>query len=361
MVDTVPEAIIQQASCRSPCATQTVSLDVEMRARTSIDGEKMTDASKIVSEYWAVDRTGERPQSWLQHPTMLAFVNQRVSGDPNVSTTAWFKKKYIPNPFELCLSLGCGFGGFERSGIEIGIAKRFHANDLSEGAVLKARAAAEQVGLTDKIEYSVLNLDACELPTKTYDAIFALSAVHHVFELEKLFRECRKALKPGGLLFLDEYIGPSRFQSSPAVTDIINRLREILPPKYKRSLFTNDGSQIWPFTPSPVEHFEKHDPSEAVRSGEIVSTLKLYFDIVDFRPYGGAILHMLFSGIMGNFDENNETDVALLRTLAIFEETMESTGAIETEFAAIVAKPRAVMRHLVGEDTETSGADGVGN
>ena len=224
--------------------------------------------------------------------------------------------------------------------------EKFHANDLSDGAIEKAREGAAQAGLADKIEYSVLNLDDFALPAASYDAIFALSSAHHVFRLENLFRQCRKALKPHGLLFLDEYIGPSRFQCAPEVTGLINKLRDILPEKYRKSLFTNDGSLIYPYAPSPVEHFEKHDPSEAVRSGEIISTLKMYFDILEYRPYGGAIMHMLFSGIMGNFDENDEADVALVRTIATFEETLESAGVIGSDFAAIVAKPKQVMREL---------------
>lgn len=310
----------------------------------------MSEATERASEYWAVNRsvegTGERPRSWLQHPTMLEFVNRRVSGDPKVSTLLWFRQKYFPRPVDLALSLGCGFGGFERLGVEQNIARTFHANDLSEGAVAKARETAAQAGMADRIEYSVVNLDECELPAARYDAIFALSAAHHVFRLENLFRQCRRALKPGGLFFLDEYVGPSRFQTSPELIDLINRLRGILPEKYRKSLFANDGSLIRPVAPSPVEHFEKHDPSEAVRSGEIVSTLKLYFDILELRPYGGAILHLLFSGIAGNFDENNETDVALLRTIAAFEEVMEGAGIIGSDFAAIVAKPKPVLGEL---------------
>ncbi len=306
----------------------------------------MSDAAKIASEYWAVDRAGDRRRSWLEHPTILECVNRRVSGDPKVSTMWWFRNKYFQRPVELALSLGCGFGGFERFGIDNGITRKFHANDLSDGAIEKAREGAAQAGLADKIEYSVLNLDDFALPAASYDAIFALSSAHHVFRLENLFRQCRKALKPHGLLFLDEYIGPSRFQCAPEVTGLINKLRDILPEKYRKSLFTNDGSLIYPYAPSPVEHFEKHDPSEAVRSGEIISTLKMYFDILEYRPYGGAIMHMLFSGIMGNFDENDEADVALVRTIATFEETLESAGVIGSDFAAIVAKPKQVMREL---------------
>ena len=132
-----------------------------------------------------------------------------MTGNPSTSTYQWFKDTYLPQPAELALSLGCGFGGFERIAIALGLARTFHANDLSVGAIEKAKAAALEAGMADKIKYSVENLDEIVLPNATYDAIFRISSVHHVFELERLFAQCRQALKPGALLFLDEYIGPS--------------------------------------------------------------------------------------------------------------------------------------------------------
>lgn len=299
------------------------------------------DSTQIVAEYWAVDRSSGRPISWDEHKVLLEFMHRRVTGDPNVTTYEWFKRKFFQKPAELCLSIGCGFGAFEKGAIELGIAKRFHAYDISSGAIERAKQGAAQAGVADRIAYDVLNINEIVLPANTYDAIFAISSAHHIFNLENLFRQCQGALKPGGLLFLDEYIGPSRFQSSPEVTEIINKVLSILPPRYRKSQFANNGTTIDRYVPSPVEHFEQHDPSEAIRSAEIVSTLRLYFDIVEFRPYGGTILHMLLSGITGNFDETKDSDVALLNLLATFEEILENAGVIEADFAAIVAKPKA--------------------
>lgn len=304
--------------------------------------ESAPDPKTIVSEYWAVDRKMERPLSWLEHKTVLEFVHRRATGSPQKSTYQWFKESYFPQPAELALSLGCGLGGFERTAIAIGLARRFQANDLSAGAIEKAKASALEAGMADKIEYSVANLNEIVLPPATYDAIFGISSVHHVFELERLFAQCRQALKPGALLFLDEYIGPSRFQTTPFVTDLINRLLAVLPPRYRTSQFTNDGRTIDCYTPSTIEHFEKFDPSEAVRSGEIINALKLHFDIVEIRPYGGTILHMLMSGITGNFDENVDIDAVLIQIIATFEEALEEAGAIQSDFAAIVAKSRTL-------------------
>ncbi len=60
-----------------------------------------------------------------------------------------------------------------------------------------------------------------------------------------------------------------------------------------------------------------------------------YFDIVEFHPYGGSTLHVLLSGTAGNFDPGEDTDVALLRVIAILEETL--AGVLQPDFAAMVA------------------------
>jgi hypothetical protein len=124
------------------------------------------------------------------------------------------------------------------------------------------------------------------------------------------------------------------------VTKAINRIRAIHPPRYRKNLFTDDGSLIGGYEPTPAKHIARVDPSDAIRSAEIVSTIRQYFEIIEFRPYGGGIQHMLFSDIMSNFDAANETDAALLNTIAIFEKLLERTGAIASDLAAIAARPR---------------------
>jgi SAM-dependent methyltransferase len=250
------------------------------------------DPQRLVSDYWGIDRRQSRPVSWLEHPVAIRRLCERVSGDPSVGTSQYWHQHYFSTPASLGLSIGCGFGAFERSLIAAGVVEHFHAHDLSEEAIAGAKRNAEAAGLRDRIDYHVTDLNSFSVPAATYDAIFAISSVHHVFALENLFKQCRQALKPGALLFLDEYIGPSRFQCPPFVSRVINRLLQILPESYRRNALTG-GALTAGYQNSPIAHFDAIDPSEAVRSGEIVPILKLYFDIVDYKPYGGAILHML--------------------------------------------------------------------
>jgi 2-polyprenyl-3-methyl-5-hydroxy-6-metoxy-1,4-benzoquinol methylase len=296
-------------------------------------------SSELVSAFWGDERKDLLKHNWHEHPTARQFINQRVSGDPTTSFMEYWRRRFVPEPVPLALSVGCGFGVFERSAAGTGVAQKFEAFDISASAIAQARVYAAEAGLGDRISYSVMDLNTEDLPSARYDAIFGVSSIHHLFALESVFRRCRDALKPGALLFLDDYIGPSRFQCSPRAVQTINRLLKALPSKYRLNVYLN-GQTTDSYKNPSISWFEEHDPSEAVRSAEILPVLSYYFDIVDFRPYGGSILHMLLSGTAGNFDSNAENDVALLEIMAILEETLEEFGVLQADFASIVARPR---------------------
>jgi 2-polyprenyl-3-methyl-5-hydroxy-6-metoxy-1,4-benzoquinol methylase len=298
------------------------------------------DKKRKVADLWGTVRFEGRAPNWLEHPVAIEIINSRISGDPQVGASQWYKDRYFPVPAQRCLSLGCGHGHFERDAISRGIASEIDAFDISEGAIEIARKSAEDAGLGELIHYSVQDLDQIELLPGTYDAIFIMSAAHHVSNLENLFAQCAQALKPGGLLLLNEYIGPNRFQSSPFIAQTIARIRAILPERYRRDLFKNDGSIFREFTLATAEQVAAVDPSEAIRSADILHELECWFTIREFRPYGGGIQHLLFSGIMGNFDANDDGDVTLVRSIATTELLLEEVGAIGSDFAVVVARPR---------------------
>jgi len=297
----------------------------------------ITDNEKV-SEWWATDRS-KGMHSWLQHPTSRSTINLRVSGNPNLSTVLWFRNRFAPQPVDLCLALGCGHGVFERHAIEFGIARHVHAIDISQVAIESARQAAKDAGLEAYIEYKVGDINKISFSPSKYDLVVAMSSVHHVAELENLFEQCARTLKPGGLLFMDEYVGPSRFQTPPGLRTLIDGLLQTLPVHYRVNVFTNDGATRDEYIVPTIEQMIAIDPSEAVRSSEIMTALRERFEIIEYKPYGGGIQHQLFSGIMGNFNPDNQEDARLLNAISDLEMSLESVGAVPSDFAVIVARP----------------------
>ncbi len=132
-------------------------------------------------------------------------------------------------------------------------------------------------------------------------------AMHHFSNLEHIFNELRKSLKPNGLFILNEFVGPSQFQWTEKQINITNELLEILPEKYKVDLTTGDLKERI-YRPA-IEFMNDYDPSEAIRSSDIVPLVAKYFKIEERIDYGGTILHLLLQNIVGNFNPSKEEDM----------------------------------------------------
>ena len=59
--------------------------------------------------------------------------------------------------------------------------------------------------------------------------VLALNSLHHFNHLGETMRLIARALGPGGLLIMDEYVGPSRFQWTSAQMRAANALLAALP------------------------------------------------------------------------------------------------------------------------------------
>jgi SAM-dependent methyltransferase len=298
-----------------------------------------SEEAQRVADYWATDHKIDVPRSWMDHPTIRSLIYERVTGSASLNGVEWFHKNFLSGPVDVALSLACGLGAFERYAVQAKIAERFSACDISPGAIETARREATRAGLDDVISYEVLDLNDDTLPPVAYPLVFGSSCFHHILNLDHVFEQVHRTLKPSGLLYIDDYIGPRQFQTEPHVTAIINRELSGLPEHYRRSLYV-EGDVINTYTPCTVAQLEEIDPSEAIRSDEIMEKLAKRFDILEFRPYGGAILHMMFSGIAGNFSAQRTEDVAILHRLFALERELEDAGQIRSDFAVVVARPK---------------------
>ena len=94
----------------------------------------------------------------------------------------------------------------------------------------------------------------------------------------------RRALKPEGLLYLDEYVGPSRDEWTLAHELRWNWHYYRLPKSVRRV------GRIRP----PI-NFE--DPTEAVASSDILPAIAREFDLLEQRDYGGNLLSVIYANM----------------------------------------------------------------
>lgn len=251
-------------------------------------------------DYWAAHESDfQTKRHWTEIPAVKERINLKTTGNPDTDIFEYALRKYFLNrgiELESCLSLGCGAGELERGLSKYVVPRRHDALDASEGLIAKARERAIPFS---HIQYRVADLNHCTLPEREYDLILAHQSLHHIMNLQGLFEQLKKAMKPQAIFLFDEYIGPSRFQWSDRQLQAINGVMGMLPAWLTVDLV--DGHQRREVVRNTPEQVAAVDPSEAIRSSEIVFVAERYFKIIEFLPYGGTILHMLLHSIAGNF------------------------------------------------------------
>ncbi len=301
------------------------------------------NAIKKTKEHWG-QQAGTwklgRGIFWLEHEEVQKRINKKVSGVPNKSPNQYLiefmSKRGYKFPLERCLTLGCGSGALERDLSQFNFCLSHDAFDISDKAIGKAIAAAKDNNLVH-IDYQVQDINEIHLLSNTYDVIFGVGSVHHFMKLEHIFHNVNKALKPDGIFFLNEYVGPSRFQWTDRQLEVINSILKILPKKYKR-VITDTSVYKELYNRPTVKEVTAVDPSEAFRSAEIVPLLNKYFDVLKIKEIGGSILHSLLTNIAGNFKINREIDMMFLEAIFNLEDILMKYGDLSSDFVVIIAK-----------------------
>lgn len=304
------------------------------------DSSTRSSASKV-SEHWARNvearQSGSFAGNWLDHGAILRlYINPMSTGSPDEKWFDYVARKHFPEPVEKALSLGCGGGGLERHGLSLDICESFDAYDISEGSVEAAREEARKAGFLDRVNYAVADLNNISLEENAYDAVFASMSIHHLDNLEGVFSELNKALKPGGLFVFNEFVGPSQFQWTEEQLALSNELLASIPEQYRIS---ENGNVYREVKRPTLQHMNEIDPSESIRSAEIMPLLERYFDIVERRDYGGTLLHLVTSaGTTRNYSPEREEDVELLQRMIDFEKQHIAAGDIDSDFTLVIAR-----------------------
>jgi SAM-dependent methyltransferase len=306
-------------------------------------GRNIKNEAAIVASRWSRLASDAFVQdldriSWTGIPQIHLNHNFLITGSRETYWVEWMRDRFFAGgDAGDALSLGCGAGHLDRIFKRCGYSFRSFAGiDISDGAIEQARALAGEVRLAPTIRYIAEDLNYCTLPPESFDFIYFFQSLHHIEALEHVLEQCRQALRPGGLLMVNEFVGPSRFQWTPTQIDMANALLALLPEDLRRDL--RDGGVRKEIVAPTVKQMVAHDPSEAVRSGEIEPLVKTCFDVVNEWNWGGTLNHLVFQNIAANFEPGNTAHRSIIELLIHHENVLIRDGLLPSDFKVFLAR-----------------------
>ena len=91
--------------------------------------------------------------------------------------------------------------------------------------------------------------------------------------------------------------------------------------------------------PDP-EEVRRVDPSEAVRSDEILTVVDSLFAIDALNKCGGSILQFLLCGLAGHFTPEDPVAMRYLDAIIGFEDVLIDSGDLPSDFVVVAARAR---------------------
>ena len=168
-------------------------------------------------------------------------------------------------PDSQVFELGCGKGR-----VAAHVAKTSGANiigiNIDQGQLNSAQSFAERQGLTEYCHY--LNADFNEIPfpypNNHFDAIYEIQVLSLSSDLNKLFKELYRILKPGGRISLLEWVKLPKFDpNKPSHQNLMKKIKPLIgaigtpsPEDYEKAL-TKAGFQLLISADPSVNHSQE--------------------------------------------------------------------------------------------------------
>ncbi len=291
---------------------------------------------QVASEFWDDSaRCAELDGIWQNQTLLARWLRRLVTGDEEVDILSSFFLRHLDEAVGDVLCLGTGKGSSELQVLSFGAAHRVVATDISARSLEAAREKARSYGIDDRVEYREVDLNKARFEPGRYGMVIAQGALHHVDDLSHLYDALVETLKPDGILLFDEYVGPNRLQWSGEQAILVREFLAALPAEMR---LKDD------FTPAGSEEMRRVDPSEAVRSADVLPVLLERFELVERHDYGGCLFGPLFgTGCLKPRPDGNLSEATLRFHLSLLweaERSLIESGILPSDHVAGVARPR---------------------
>jgi GT2 family glycosyltransferase/SAM-dependent methyltransferase len=269
--------------------------------------------------------------AWLDHPLVLDHYRRRSLVD-GVPWETWIRR-HFGGPVSASMELGCGTGTRSLALWSDGISCHIEGLDISAERVAEAEKSRLAVGAPGRFEVGDVN--KAELRPSAYDLVFSCHSFHHFLYLESIMECVDKSLKKGGLFVLEEYVGPTQFQWSDKQIRVAQDALSMLPNKLKHC--RNGRVKTREGRPTP-EQVVAVSPFEAIRSADILPLFERYFDILEIKKLGGTVQHLVYNGIMHNFDPSDVESSKYIANIGDLEDRLIDTGTLTSDFVLVIGR-----------------------
>lgn len=286
------------------------------------------------ASYWTDQHRRLQPSgNFLAHPMVQGYVSMRAFGSLVAHLEVVIAElRNRTSPGDSILSVGCGPALKERALARLLPDRTFVGIDIATDIVESTRQECARAGLAN-LTVRVGDFNALDLERGRFRAVLGLGALHHIERLEEFWAACAAGMTRDGSVLAQEYVGPNRMQWTPAQCHFgTEALREIVPDQHK--------PHHRKVVPTPLEVMDEYDPSEAVRSRDIVPTCRAAgFEIEGYAGAGCALLQPVLMEQIATYDPRDWAHNAILAKLFAEEDRLMRAGELEDDFAMFVARP----------------------
>jgi len=276
-----------------------------------------------LTEEYSSSGTYESRAHWKIHPAVIKNF-EKLLGD---QTSGQWLARQLGEPAARAMSIGCGTAMFEIGLLVDGTVRHCDVWDISAASLEKAVENASRAGVPDRL--TVHRGDALQSADRDYDLMIFQDSLHHATDLDATLEFTQEALRDGGWIFAEEYIGPSRFAFPQRDVDLAQRLYRML---------ADDLLCPWPELPlpDPVAVAEA-DPTEAVESDRILESLRKFGDCRTVL-FGGALPYIMWHGLNHDALWETERGRELVDVLLELDRALTESQMLPSYFGVLLAR-----------------------
>ncbi|MDA1079989.1 MAG: class I SAM-dependent methyltransferase [bacterium] len=267
-------------------------------------------------------------QYWNDLPEVQEYMSQCFTGDKKTWWTQDFKNRFSPGrkQFKKALFLCDGNGWLSREFIDKKIVLEAVAFDWSTDLLQEAEAKKGK----RKIQYFQADVNTITFKDAEYDLIVNNAALHHVQYLNRLLHLLSKAIKPDGIFVNFDYVGPQRNQYSRSHWNKILAFNDSLPQQAR-----NDNLQ-YPHLATMLHT----DPTEAIHSDLIISTMKRHFALLEQHDTNGGLAYHLLTHNSKIFAVAPQRRKPIVRRILVADKKLTENNEVPVLFSYFIAGPK---------------------